>query len=177
MILGGSLFTRAAFGAPHCLDLHAQSCFTFVFISSNPKRNVPRRWRQRDVCRVEVNCASMIITLTKPQNDVLFLYLVWRRNRPDFAREKKRRGISATEGLKHFVPLEKISIEFRKRQLVVDVEATLQALVREQLARHPQKFPCEHVDFFFANGKACRHFVSAKFLQDSAATLQGFNEI
>src|SRR5947207_1764267 len=105
---------------PHRLDLHAQRNFAFVFIRSDPKCDVPRRRRQRRLCRIEEDRAPMMIALAQAQNEMLLLYRLRRRDRLDFAGKKKRRRISIAEWLEHFMPVEKIAIEFRKRELMID---------------------------------------------------------
>src|SRR6266508_1707812 len=107
-----SLFTSAAFGLSHCLNLYAKHGFAFVFICPNPKCNVPRGRGQRYVGRIKVDRASMIIALTQPQNAMFCVHHPRRRHRLYFAREKKRRRISVAEWLEHFVPSEKIAIKF-----------------------------------------------------------------
>src|SRR4030095_11557623 len=107
-----SLFTPAGYSLSHCLNLYAEHGFAFVFICSNPKRDVPRRRGQRYIGRIEVNRAPVIIALAQPQNAMFVIHHPRRRHRLHFSCEKERRRISVAEWLEHFVPSEKIAIKF-----------------------------------------------------------------
>src|SRR6266403_2312977 len=144
--LGASIWLRR----PHRLDLHAQRNFDFIFIRSDPKWDVPRRRRQRRLCRIEVDRAPMMIALAQAQNEMLLLYRLRRRDRLDFAGKKKRRRISIAEWLEHFVPVEKIAIEFRKRELMIDAQICRggQILIRQKFARRATESFRKKVDIF-----------------------------
>jgi hypothetical protein len=108
---------------------HTQPGFAFIFIATNLKRDVPWRGRQLQIRSVKINRALMIIPLTQPQDQMLLLYLLRRRNRFYVARNKEWLRISVTEWLQHLVPAEKIEVKLGKEQLVIDAQAGLQTFI------------------------------------------------
>src|SRR4029450_8983453 len=119
----GSLCTSAPCSLPHRLDLHGNQSFAVILVGANSKCDVPRRWRQWIRHAVKKNCAAIAITLTQTEDEMLFVDYPGKRDRLDLARKKKRLGISISKWLQHFVPAQKIYIDLRERQLMVQSHA------------------------------------------------------
>src|SRR5207302_7047726 len=148
-----------------------------VLIRTNPKGNVPRLRRQCIGRAVKENGAVMITSLAQSQLKMFFADNSGRSNRFDFSRKKQRLRISVAEWLEHFVPAEKIEIQFAKIDLVINLQSRLQIFIRQKLARDLPKLLGEKIDILLLNRQACRHFVTAVFVDLVGAATQRRNEI
>src|SRR5947209_7948489 len=119
----------------------------------------------------------MMISLAQSQLEMLFADNAGRSNRFDFSRKKHWLRISVAEGLQHFVPTEKIEIQFAKIELVIDLQSRLQIFIRQKLARDLPKLFGEKIDILLLNRQACRHFVTAVFVDLVRAAAQRRDEI
>jgi len=69
----------------------------------------------------------MAIALTQTKDEMLFVDYPGKRDRLDPTRQKKWLGISISKWLQHFVPAQKIYIDLRERQLMVQSHARLKS--------------------------------------------------
>src|SRR5215470_18852350 len=148
---------------PHCFDLHGNQGFTLILIRANPKGDVPRRWRQWIRHAVKKNCAAMAITLAQTKDEMFIVHYPRWCDRLDFARQEKRLRISTSKGLQHFVPAQKIDIDLRERELMVQSHARLKSFFGKTFTCNFAKSFCKEVEIFLAQCKTGRHFVSAEF--------------
>ena len=84
---------------------------------------------------IEINRTAMAIALTQTKNEMFFINYSRRSDRLDLARKEKRLGISVSKRLQHLVPPQKIHIDLRERQLVVQSHARLQSFVGKKFTR------------------------------------------
>src|SRR5882672_9282110 len=101
----------------------------------------------------------------------------WSSDRFNFPRKKQRLGISITKRLQPFVPAEKIEVQFREGDFVIEPQPRLQILVGQKLASRFTELLREKIEILLLNGKPCRHFVSAVFVDLVRAPSQCLHEI
>src|SRR6266446_4236823 len=109
------------------------------------------------------------------EEQVLVIHHARRRDRLHFAREKKRLRISVAEWLQHLVPMEKIGIEFGKRQFMVKSKPWPQIFIGQKFSRHATKRFGEKVDILLLNRQSCRHLVPAVLVDLARASGQSFD--
>src|SRR5207247_8889289 len=112
----------------------------------------------------------MPVTLTQQKDEMLVVCDSVRRDRFDGARKKNRLRISTSERLQQFVPAQKLHIDVRERQLMIEAQTALQSFFRKHVLRRGAKCLSESSEIFFAQRQAGRHFVAAEFLKCSRAT-------
>src|SRR5215469_7292880 len=115
--------------------MHGNQRFTFIFVRANSQRDVPRRWRQLTGRAVKIKRAAMAIALTQTKDEMLVLHNSWRRDWLDLARKEPRLRVAVSKRLQHFVPVQKIDVDLRERQLMVELQTRLQRFIRKKLAR------------------------------------------
>jgi len=81
------------------------------------------------------------------------------------ARKKKGLRVAVTKRLKHFVPPEKIVIQFPKRDFVIESESRPQILIGQKFARDRPELAGEKIGVLFLNCQTRSHFVAAILLQ------------
>src|SRR5207249_10338774 len=104
----------------HRLNTHGDQSLTLILIHPNSKCHVP--WGRRKFCRraIKINRATVSVTLTQPKDEMFFVCDSRRRDRFDGARKKNRLRISTSEWLQQFVPAQKLHIDVRERQLMIE---------------------------------------------------------
>src|SRR5512133_675623 len=100
----------------------------------------------------------MAIALTQTKDEMFFVDDPGKRDRLDLARKEKRLGISISKWLQHFVPAQKIYIDLRKPQLMVQSHARLKSFFGKDFARNFAKCPSKEVEIFLVQCKARGHF-------------------
>src|SRR6267143_1165671 len=75
------------------------------------------------------------------------------------------------------MPVQKIDIEFRKRQLVVQSQTRLQRFFGKKLARNITKCFGKEIEIFLAHCQPGCHLMSAVFVEAVSATIQRFDQI
>src|SRR5205807_6181985 len=79
--------------------------------------------------------------------------------------------------LQHFVPADKIEIQLRETNLVIEPQLRLQIVIRQQLARRLTELFCEKIEILLLNGKPGGHFVSAVLVDLVRASSQCLDQI
>src|SRR6266496_644735 len=100
-----------------------------------------------------------------------------RCDRLDRPRKEKRLGISISKRLQHFMPAQKIYIDLRERQLMVQSHARLKSLFGKNLTCNFAKCFSKEVEILLVQCKTRGHFVSAEFVESLRAAAQRFDEI
>src|SRR4029453_672498 len=108
---------------------------------------------------------------------MLFVHYARRCDRLDFARKKKWLGISISKRLQHFVPAQKIYIDLRERQLMVQSHASLKSFFGKSFTRSFAKCPSKEIEIFLLQCNTRGHFVSAEFVESLRAKAQRTDEI
>ena len=114
----------------------------------------------------------MAITLTQTKDEVLVVHDARRRHGLDFASKEKRLWISISKRLQHFVPTQKLDIDVRKCQLVVQAQRRLQRFFGKKLACDGAKCFGKAMKIFLAHCESGCHFVSAVFVEAVSAMSQ-----
>src|SRR5439155_22929007 len=114
-----------------CSQPHLQPLVTSLFVRPDPKGHVPRVLRQRVASCSEKDRPLMTIALPQTQLQMSFAYDARRGDRFNCARKKKRLRIPIAERLQHFVPANKIEVQLRETDLVIEPQLRLQIFIRQ----------------------------------------------
>ena len=126
---------------------------------------------------VKIYRAAMAIALTQTKDEMLIVHYPRRGHRLDLAREEKRLGISISKWLQHFVPAQKIYIDLRERQLMVQSHARLKSFFGKKFTRSFAKSFSKDVEILLVQRKTRRHFVPAEFVESLCTAAQRFDQI
>src|SRR5207247_9037202 len=107
---------------------------------------------------------SMANHRSKTKDEVLVLHDARRRHELDLQSKKKRLWISISKRLQHFVPTQKLDIDVRKCQLLVQAQRRFQRFFRKKLACDGAKCFGKAMKIFLAQCESGCHFVSAVFV-------------
>src|SRR6266513_2586025 len=107
----------------------------------------------------------MAIALAQPKDEMLFVHYPGRRDRLDLARKKKRLGVSVSKRLQHFMPPQKIYVDFGERQLIVHSHAGLKSFFGKDVTCSFAKCFSKALEIFLVQCKTGRHFMSTKFIE------------
>src|ERR1051326_5097847 len=118
-----------------------------------------------------------MILLPQYERQMIFADKAWSQNLFDSSREEQRLWITIAEWLEHFVPAQKIEIQFRKTDLVVDTKPWLQIFIGQPLTRDGTELIREKIDILFPNGETSGHFVSAVLVQLFGAKCERVHEV
>src|SRR5229473_3943894 len=100
-----------------------------------------------------------------------------RSDRFNSPRKKKGLRIPIAKRLQHFVPAEKIEVQLREIDLVIELQSRLEILIRQKLASRLTELFREKIDILLLNGKPRGHFVSAILLDLVRAASQCLDQI
>src|SRR4029453_15867744 len=126
---------------------------------------------------VKKNCAAMAIALTQTKDGMIFIDDPGKRDRLHPARKEKRLGISISKRLQYFMPAQKIYIDLRERQLMVQSHARLKSFFGKNFTCSFAKCFSKQVEIFCVQCKTGGHFVSAEFVESLRAAAQRFDRI
>src|SRR5206468_13036874 len=121
--------------------------------------------------------AAMAITLTQTKDEVLVVHDARRRHGLDFASKEKRLWISISKRLQHFVPTQKLDVDVRKCQLVVQAQRRLQRYFGKKLACDGAKCFGKAMKIFLATCESGSHSVSAVFVESASALSQSRHQV
>src|SRR5438045_9578490 len=82
-------------------------------------------------------------------------------DRLDAAGKKKGLWVAITKRLQHFVPPQKIEVQLRETDLMIEPQPRLQILIGQKVTRYLMELFREKIEILFLNRKPCGHFVSA----------------
>jgi hypothetical protein len=111
----------------------------------------------------------MTIALTQTKDEMLFVDYPGKCDRLDLARKEKRLEISVSKWLQHFVPPQKIYIDLRECQLMVQSHARSKSFFRKNFTCSFAKCFRKEVEIFLVQCKTRGHFVSAEFVESLRA--------
>src|SRR6266403_3200015 len=98
-------------------------------------------------------------------------------DRLDAARKKKGLWVAIAKRLQHFVPPQKIEVQLRETNLMIEPQPRLQILIGQKVTRYLMELFREKIQILFLNGKPRGHFVSAVLVDLVRATTQCLHEI
>src|SRR6266478_8473318 len=87
-------------------------------------------------------------------------------------RKKKGLWVAITKRLQHFVPPQKIEVQLRETDLMIEPQPRLQILIGQKVARNLTELFREKIEILFLNRKSCGHFVSAVLVDPVRASRQ-----
>src|SRR6267378_645736 len=92
-------------------------------------------------------------------------------------RKKNRLGVPVAKRSQHFVPAEKIEVQLREGDLVIELQARLQIFIRQKFAGRSTELFREKIDILLLDGQARGHFVSAVLVDLVRASSQCLDQI
>src|SRR6266705_1556514 len=100
-----------------------------------------------------------------------------RSDRFNSPRKKKGLRIPIAKRLQHFVPAEKVEVQRRESDLVIELQSRLEILIRQKLASRSTELFRKKIDILLLNGKPRGHFVSAVLVDLVRASSQCLDQI
>src|SRR6266481_9826423 len=98
-------------------------------------------------------------------------------DRLDATRKKKGLWVAITKRLQHFVPPQKIEVQLRETDLMIESQPRLQILFGQKVTRYLMELFREKIEILFLNGKPGGHFVSAVLVDLVRASRQCLHQI
>src|SRR6266566_8374213 len=98
-------------------------------------------------------------------------------DRLDAAGKKKGLWVAITKRLQHFVPPQKIEVQLRETDLMIEPQPRVQILIGQKVTRYLMELFREKIEIPLLNGKSCGHFVSAVLVDLVRASTQCLHQI
>src|SRR6184192_1390866 len=108
---------------------------------------------------------------------MFFAYNAGHGDRLDAAGKKKGLWVAVAKRLQHFVPPQKIEVQLRETDLMIEPQPRLQILIGQKVTRNLTELFREKIEILFLNRKPRGHFVSAVLVDPVRASRQCLHQI